>query len=187
MLIVAGVVIALIAGLAYFFLSQQLAATAPKKIGPMEVPAASTPAALPTAQPEDPAPPAPVEPEPVAALPELQQPKMVPDVPLPESPKAPADLEPIAPSTARPAPVSSQPVRPSSQPVRPAQVEPQQSPSAPAPAAIGKTCSQASLLLRPMCVVKGAATFWKCAPNGKRWDNNIPGCRRGNDNDGLNR
>ena len=71
--------------------------------------------------------------------------------------------------------------------VRPAQVEPQQSPSAPAPAAIGKTCSQASLLLRPMCVVEGAATFWKCAPNGKRWDNNIPGCRRGNDNDGLNR
>ncbi|GAA3986424.1 hypothetical protein GCM10022279_06870 [Comamonas faecalis] len=41
------------------------------------------------------------------------------------------------------------------------------------------TCDGASLLMRPVCFIEGPATFWKCVPDGKRWDNDIPGCRRG--------
>ncbi len=41
------------------------------------------------------------------------------------------------------------------------------------------TCDGASLLMRPVCFIERPATFWKCVLDGKRWDNDIPGCRRG--------
>lgn len=145
-----------------------------QKVGPMEV--APTSAAVPL--PEAPKPPPAVAEE----IPQARQPQMVPSVPLPETQQTP-----VARERAEPAPVPrpvSQPkpvVRPASTPApEPQAVQPP--PEAPAaPVASGKTCSQASLLMRPICVVEGPATFWKCTPNGKRWDNNIPGCRRSNE------
>ena len=52
---------------------------------------------------------------------------------------------------------------------------------APAPVAAVKSCGQASFLMRPVCVLEGPATFWRCTPDGKRWNNDLPGCHR-NDN-----
>lgn len=152
------------------------------KIGPMEVPAVSAPAAPAQEPPVAPSSTAvQTEDEAAASLPAAPQPTVVPSVPLPESSKAPepAEPQPVKRPVNQPKPV----VRP----VPPPQAEPVSAPTpapvpAPAPVATGKTCSQASLLMRPICVVEGPATFWKCTPDGKRWNNDIPGCRRSNEN-----
>ncbi|MBV2163019.1 MAG: zinc ribbon domain-containing protein [Comamonas sp.] len=148
---------------------------APQKIGPME---------LPTPPVVEQAPPPAAE-----SLPEAQQPQMVPSVPLPGEP-----AEAAADAAAAPAAVEAAPARPAPQPkpvTRPVpkpapEPQPQpQAPAAPAPVpeeAAVKTCAQAGLLMRPVCALEGPRTFWKCAPNGKHWDNNIPGCRRSEEN-----
>lgn len=154
------------------------------KVGPMDVPAVSAPAtpaqqapiapsstAVPAVQEE--AAPA------VVSIPSAPQPAVVPNVPLPESaqaPKAP-EPQPVKRPTNQPKPV----VRPAPQPAPQAEPAPVPIPT-PAPVATGKSCSQAGLLMRPICLVEGPATFWKCTPDGKRWDNNIPGCHRNNEN-----
>lgn len=149
---------------------------APQKIGPMELP---TPPVVEQAPP------------PAESLPEAQQPQLVPSVPLPgEAAEAAADAAPVTQVTpvqaapAKPAPQPKPVTRPVPKPA-PEPLSQPEAPAAPAPVpqeAAVKTCAQAGLLMRPVCAVEGPRTFWKCAPNGKRWDNNIPGCRRSEEN-----
>ena len=147
------------------------------KVGPMEVPAVSAPVMNAPTEPVAPAlvtDSAPLN-TPLAVAP---QPVMVPDVPLPPSPEAPAQAEPkpVKRPVEQPKPV----VRPVTREAPAPEVAPAPTP-APAPVAAVKSCGQASLLMRPVCVLEGPATFWRCTPDGKRWNNDLPGCHR-NDN-----
>jgi len=45
---------------------------------------------------------------------------------------------------------------------------------------VRRSCEEASLLAKPICFIEGPATFWKCAPDGKNWNNEIAGCQRNN-------
>ncbi len=125
---------------------------------------------------------------------EESTPAQVPVLPLPPQPAAAPPVPPLPEPVAEPEEPASKP-QPQPQPRRvPAPktkpVEPPPTPAveapapapAPAPVARVRPCSEAGLLMRPVCAVEGPQTFWRCAPDGKRWDNNIPGCRRSDSN-----
>jgi len=41
-----------------------------------------------------------------------------------------------------------------------------------------RTCSEASGFSILICQTEGPERFWRCAPDGVNWDNDIPGCKR---------
>jgi hypothetical protein len=118
-----------------------------------------------------------------------------------ETPEAPN----VAPSTAEPAPSAAAPTAPTSPatasttapaahpaatpaapPIAAAPPPPPPkkaaAPSAPAaaaePAPPPKTCDGVSGFSILLCRAEGPQRFWRCAPDGVNWDNDIPGCQR---------
>ena len=171
---------AAIGGAVYLFMDNS-PSPLKNKVGPMEVPAVSAPAPVMNAPTEPVAPTLVTDSAPLnTPLAVAPQPVMVPDVPLPPLPEAPAQAEakPVKRPVEQPKPV----VRPVTReaPAPAPEVAPVPTP-APAPVAAVKSCGQASFLMRPVCVLEGPATFWRCTPDGKRWNNDLPGCHR-NDN-----
>lgn len=169
---------AAIGGAVYLFMDNS-PSPLKNKVGPMEVPAVSAPAPVMNAPTEPVAPALVTDSAPLnTPLAVAPQPVMVPDVPLPPSPEAPAQAEakPVKRPVEQPKPV----VRPVTREAPAPEPAPVPTP-APAPVAAVKSCGQASFLMRPVCVLEGPATFWRCTPDGKRWNNDLPGCHR-NDN-----
>jgi hypothetical protein len=139
------------------------------------------PAIASPAKPLDASTPAPKSPSPQAGDPWAEPPVPKPTaVPVVEA----SGTKPVA--TPRAKPKSS----PSEQSKAPTQPEPATSPTAPASRPTSQepqtapvkqlSCADLSLPMMLICKLEGMEVIRKCVPDMKNWNNNIPGCQRGN-------
>lgn len=90
------------------------------------------------------------------------------------------------PAAPQPKPKLPKKVEPAAQPKEKAAPDMEAAPETSAPEAAApnppkaRSCSEASIFSRPVCLMEGAATFWKCTPDGKLWRHDLPGCQRNN-------
>lgn len=186
--IIIGAIVALVfciaAGLAYFFSAPKGSETS---VTPSETtaPAPEAPAALEVVNPEE------------ATLVEAEAPVTPEDAPIPVEPeqtaaeKATAEKAAAAKTAAAKAAKEKaaadkaakkqeaelQRLQEQARKDKAAQ-DPQRASASAAATAPQRSCSDAFFLSRPLCVIEGPKTFWKCSPDGKNWDNSIPGCAR---------
>jgi hypothetical protein len=110
--------------------------------------------------------------------------------PLPGSETLPESEEAIAPSVSDIAPETT-PL--TSEPATPRETPPDKKPAAPKPETTvspsagsesrpepqrPRTCDGLIAFPALLCRTEGPTRFWRCAPDGVNWNNNIPGCRR---------
>lgn len=177
-----AVALLLVCGGAYFAFSGKNKSALASSSGPLTTEQALATEVYLDGKPPEPTPP----PAPKILIPAPPQPAAAPPVPRwdpsevvlePEEVQTPA-VEPHAVET-KPKPKFRPKPPPAPAPPEPMAVpEPVVPTPLPAPEIHVRPCSEAVLLMRPVCLVEGAQTFWKCTPDGKRWDNQIPGCRR---------
>jgi hypothetical protein len=125
-------------------------------------------------------------PAPQSPSPQVGDPWAEPPVPKPAAVSVveTSGTKPVA--TPRAKPKSS----PSEQSKAPKQPEPATSPTAPASRPMSQepqaapvkqlTCADLSFALMLVCKLEGMEVIRKCVPDMKNWNNNIPGCQRGN-------
>ena len=89
----------------------------------------------------------------------------------------PTAAEPVQPKP-EPKPKVTQPKPKVTEPKPLVEPKVQAVPPPPPKEVIVRSCSDAFFLSRPVCLLEGPKTFWKCSPDGKNWDNSIPGCMR---------
>lgn len=176
-----AVALLLVCGGVYFAFSGKNKSALASSSGPLTTEQALATEVYLDGKPPEPTPP----PAPKILIPAPPQPAAAP--PVPRWDPTEVVLEPDdPPSTQEQRTIDTKPKskpKPKPQPaeVPPAPVAVPESP-APVPTPVAEVrlrpCSDAGLLMRPVCLVEGPQTFWKCTPDGKHWNNQIPGCRR---------
>jgi hypothetical protein len=141
---------------------------------PDETPVTESPVTTTTAPAETQA----TEPEPPTAEEPSPAPAKPPVAPAPKTDDELEDEEDEAfewEDTPETVPPSSRP-RPSDRraPSRPPSAEPMPRPEI----APQRSCAGLSGFPAFLCRTEGPTRFWRCVPDGKNWDNDIPGCRR---------